>query len=180
MQLPHAISGTAATLAQRAGAEPDPDSFRAAMGLFPTGVALLSTGTGDDLEVMTINSLTSISLDPLLVMVSVRTGARMQPLLAERGTFAVSVLSAEQEQLCRLFARRDRPRGHDAAVLLGCERPGADPVARGALTALRCRTYAEHPAGDHVLHIGLVTTIVPGPAGAPLLSHRGTVGPGPH
>lgn len=164
---------------QRAVTAPGSDSFRAAMGLFPTGVALLSTGTVDDLEVLTINSLTSVSLDPLLLLVSVRTGGRMETMLAERRRFAVSVLSAEHEDLCRLFARRDRPRGREAATRMGAEFADGDAVVPAALAALRCRTYAVHPAGDHVLYIGLVTDVLLGPTGMPLVSHRGTLRSGP-
>ncbi|WP_424186712.1 flavin reductase family protein [Actinokineospora sp. G85] len=154
---------------------PDSAVFRRAMGLFPTGVALVTRGRGADTQVITVNSLVSVSLDPIMVLISVRTAGRMRSLIADGGTFTVNVLGSDQEELSTLFARRDRPRGEDAAAILGDTVDGAGNVlVPGAVTCLECQVDAQHVAGDHVLFLGKVTTVFLGDSDdRPLLFHRG-------
>ncbi|PPK60542.1 flavin reductase family protein [Actinokineospora auranticolor] len=155
---------------------PDSTAFRRAMGLFPTGVALISRGHGPDTEVITVNSLVSVSLDPMLVLISIRTEGRMRSLISARGSFTVNVLGADQEELSTRFAKRDRPRGLDAQRVLGGPVDASGNVlVRGAVTCLECDVDTEHVAGDHVLFLGRVNTIHLGNADEqPLLFHRGS------
>ncbi|GIH08213.1 monooxygenase [Rhizocola hellebori] len=147
-------------------AELDTASFRAAMAHFPTGVTLIAQGTPPDLEVMTANSFMSVSLQPMLVLISVQLGSRMRLRLDQTDTFAVHVLHADQQELAAVFARHDRPSGLEAARLL------TEPVA-----SFECVQHARHRAGDHVLYLGRVTAIRVSPEPAPsLLFHRGMFG----
>src|SRR3954470_20418919 len=81
-----------------------PDRFRAVMGRFPTGVTIV-TAIGPEGPVgMTANAVTSLSLDPLLLLVCFDNGARTLPVVRGSGRFGVNVLSTGQEELARRFA----------------------------------------------------------------------------
>ncbi|MFJ9694832.1 flavin reductase family protein [Kitasatospora sp. NPDC101183] len=161
--------------AQALMAEPDTAAFRAAMGAFPTGVTLLTQGTGDETIVMTLNSLTSVSLDPLLLLVSVKSDGRMRPRVVGSGSFAVNVLGEEHQELSTEFARPDRPTGELAVRRMrAVEGVTGNVVLPGAVASFECRLHAEFEAGDHVLLIGRVVAIHQGGQDQrPLLFHRG-------
>src|SRR3712207_5770543 len=88
--------------------------FRSTLGAFATGVTVVTTSGEQHSYGMTANAFSSLSLDPPLVLVCVRSGAEgMQQLLANQ-VFAINVLSAHQEPISRYFASKTRPRGRDA------------------------------------------------------------------
>ncbi|WP_412180704.1 flavin reductase family protein [Streptomyces sp. ADMS] len=130
---------------------------------------------GEDVG-MTATAFLSVSLDPPLVMVSVREGSRMDDLLAEQPMWAVSVLSESQRHIAGRFAMKnrisDRLLFEDLPYVRG-EASGA-PLVGGALATLECRTEQRVPAGDHTLVIGRVlTATAPSADGGPLAYFRG-------
>lgn len=150
--------------------------FRDAMGLFPTGVTLLTTCGPDGTDhAITANSVTSVSLDPLLLLVCVEHASRLHDALLSCGLWAVSVLGADAQQLSRRLARR----GHSTAEALAAVPHHRGPhtgalLLDGALSTLECRTWAAHPGGDHTVVIGEVLALAaPQPESAPLVWHRG-------
>ncbi|MEU6658629.1 flavin reductase family protein [Streptomyces sp. NPDC046821] len=159
-------------------AEPDVAAFRAAMGRFPTGVTLLTQGSGDETIVMTLNSLTSVSLDPMLILVSVKASGRMRPRIMNAGSFAVNVLGEAQLDLAVEFCKPDRPEGSAAMVRLGArEGVTGNAVLPAAETYVECVLDAEYTAGDHTLLIGRVVALSDGaPHPDPLLFHQGKFG----
>ncbi|MFI9317820.1 flavin reductase family protein [Streptomyces althioticus] len=171
-------AATDTTPVTSARAEPDADAFRAAMGRFPTGVTLLTQGSGDDTAVMTLNSLTSVSLDPMLILVSVKADGRMRPRISRAGSFAVSVLTAAQRGLAREFCRPDRCEGWAAMLRLAAEKGiTGNAVLPAAEMSLECVLDAEHEAGDHTLLIGRVVALHGGASEPdPLLFHQGRFG----
>jgi flavin reductase (DIM6/NTAB) family NADH-FMN oxidoreductase RutF len=156
-------------------AEPDVAAFRTVMGRFPTGVALLTQGSGEDTIVMTLNSLTSVSLDPLLILVSVKADGRMRPRISRAGSFAVNILTESQRDLAQEFCRPDRPEGPAATLRLSAEEGvTGNAVLPAAEAYLECVLDAEYGAGDHTLLIGRVVALSQGPAAPdPLLFHQG-------
>ncbi|MFI6152986.1 flavin reductase family protein [Kitasatospora sp. NPDC051170] len=154
---------------------PDATAFRTAMGTFPTGVTLLTQGFGSDTIVMTLNSLTSVSLEPLLLLVSVKADGRMRPWIERAGSFAVNILTEEQQDLASEFARPDRPVGQAAVRRLGAvEGVTGDALLPGAAASFACRLENVVEAGDHALLIGRVAAVHQGPSEArPLLFHGG-------
>lgn len=156
-------------------ARPAPGDFRRAMGRFCTGVTVIASGTGASTEAMTANAMTSVSLDPLMLLVSVRTTGRMCERLSPGRPFSVSVLSESQEDLSALFARSDRPSGDVAFERLGAwPGRGGSALVAGALAAFECTVEAAYPGGDHTLFLGRVTAVHQGPAEArPLLYYQG-------
>lgn len=129
---------------------------------------------GEDVG-MTATAFMSVSLDPPLVLVSLREGSRMDDLLDEQPLWAVSVLSESQRHIAGRFAMKgrvsDRLLFADIPYARG-EATGA-PLAGGALATL-CRTEQRVPAGDHTLVIGRVlTATLPSADGSPLTYFRG-------
>lgn len=160
------------------------DEFRAAMSRLAAGVVLV-TGVeeplgeggpaGEDVG-MTATAFLSVSLDPPLVLVSLREGSRMDDLLAEQPRWGVSVLSESQRHIAGRFAMKgrisDRLLFADIPYTRG-ELSGA-PLVGGALATLECETESRVQAGDHTLVVGRVLSAsLPSPEGGPLTYFRG-------
>ncbi len=149
--------------------------FRDVVGRFPTGVTVVTTRLGTRHHGMTANSFTSVSLDPLLVLVCVERNARLHDLVLASGQWGVSVLSVEQEPVSRLFAEPGRAAAealravpHHYGDLTGAV------LLDDALATFECRTLAVHAGGDHTVLLGEVLSVdVPRPDGSPLLYYRG-------
>ena len=153
----------------------DPDSLRAAMRLFPTGVTVVTSGHEENAEGMTANAVISVSLDPPLFLVSVHREARLNPRIKDEGYFAVSILSEEQEGLSRLFASPERSSGLSAVRSLGGEYgvTGA-PLAANSLAVVECGLESVYPGGDHELFLGRVVSARLGDIRkGPLVYHEG-------
>lgn len=159
------------------------DEFRAALARLAAGVVLVTAEepTDDPDERgeeagMTATAFLSVSLDPPLVLVSLRNDSRMDDLLAEQPLWAVSVLAAGQRQIASRFSMKgrisDRLLFADLPHVRG-EVSGA-PLVNGALATLECRTEQRVVAGDHTLVIGRVlTAALPTGDGEPLLYFKG-------
>ncbi|MEU5019675.1 flavin reductase family protein [Streptomyces angustmyceticus] len=157
------------------------DEFRAALSRLAAGVVLITAHDpedgpqGEDVG-MTATAFLSVSLDPPLVMVSVRNDSRMDDLLELQPLWAVSVLSGHQRQIAGRFAMKgrisDRLLFADIPFVRG-EASGA-PLIGGALATLECRTEQRVVAGDHTLVIARVlTSSVPVEDDEPLTYFRG-------
>lgn len=129
--------------------------YRDVVGRFPTGVTVVSTRSPQGVRLMTANSLTSVSLDPLLVLVCIQLTARFHQPVVAAGEWAVSVLAADQEHLARIFAGRSGPADLGAVPHRLGRLTGA-PLLTGAVAQLECRTVATHPGGDHTILLGAV------------------------
>jgi flavin reductase (DIM6/NTAB) family NADH-FMN oxidoreductase RutF len=125
--------------------------YRRTIGLFATGVTVITAGVGEQIHGMTANSLTSVSLDPLLLLVCVDRRARMCAVIHEAGRFAVNILAAEQEPLSRHFAGR-AVEGLDIAF----DDLNGVPVLSGALATLSCTVSEILEGGDHIIVMGAV------------------------
>lgn len=135
----------------------DTRAFRQVMGQFATGVAVISlVPPGGGVSAMTINSLVSISLDPMLVSWSLQNSASLYEAYAGAEAFAFSILAESQQALARRYAARGDSALDPADFAPG---PSGLPVIRGALAHIACRRFALHPAGDHTLILGAVTGI---------------------
>jgi flavin reductase (DIM6/NTAB) family NADH-FMN oxidoreductase RutF len=151
------------------------EAFREAMGRFPTGVTVLGTLEGAAPLVMTASSFTSVSLDPLLVLVCVAGSTRFHPAVLGSQTWGVSFLAAHQRELSRRFAvhGRDLDESLDGVPWHPGVATGV-PLLDGSLVTLECRTTATHPGGDHTIVVGEVVALEVGDDPTPaLLWHRG-------
>ncbi len=153
----------------------DADALRGAMSHFPTGVTVVTSGREENVEGMTANAVISVSLEPLLFLVSVHKDARINPRIREEGYFAVSLLADDQEGLSRLFASPERSSGLQALHSLGggYGSTGA-PLAAGALAAIECELAEVYAGGDHDLFLGRVVEVRLGDTRkGPLIFHEG-------
>ena len=156
--------------------EPGADALRGAMRLFPTGVTVVTSGREERTEGMTANALISVSLDPLLFLVSVHKDARLNPRIREEEYFAVNILADDQEGLSRLFASPERSSGLQAIHSLGggYGSTGA-PLAAGALAVIECELKEMYAGGDHDLFLGRVVAVRMGDTRkGPLVYHEGS------
>jgi flavin reductase (DIM6/NTAB) family NADH-FMN oxidoreductase RutF len=161
----------------------DPAAFKAALSRFAAGVTVITAcqesedeGGPRDAVGMTATAFMSVSLEPPLVLVSLRQQARMREVLASRPLWAVSLLAESQRHVAGRFAIPGRVSDrlmfadipHRYAPATGV------PVIGGALAVVECRTHTMVEAGDHTLVIGEVLSVdLPSPSGLPLVHFRG-------
>ena len=151
------------------GLEGDPAvAFRRTLGMFATGVTVLSTRVADQVHGMTANAFMSVSLRPPLVLVSIDRRAKMGALMHEGTRFGVSVLEARQTALSDRFAGRIGDDPPEATFEIVHE----TPLVEGALAHLVARVVRSYWGGDHSLFLGQVEFARYG-EGRPLLFHGG-------
>jgi flavin reductase (DIM6/NTAB) family NADH-FMN oxidoreductase RutF len=133
------------------------EELRGLMRSWPHGVSVLSVDFEGDRMGVTVSSLVSLSLEPPLVGVSVGKQASCYELLRRAGAFAVSLLSADQEDIARRFAAGWPPLVHWEGVAV---REGqVAPLIEGAMGWVEARTLVEHDVGDHGFFVGEVLSV---------------------
>jgi flavin reductase (DIM6/NTAB) family NADH-FMN oxidoreductase RutF len=149
---------------------PDPHRFREVFGHFATGVAVVTAPGEGGGGGMTVNSVCSLSLDPLLVLVCFDQGARTLPLVRASQRFAINILGSGHSGLAAHFASK----GQEADKLRAVATRPEDgvPVLAEALAWVVCNLQDILPGGDHVIVTGAVTSL--GHCdGEPLVWYRG-------
>ncbi len=129
----------------------DTRAYRDALGLFATGVTIMTAMDGDSPHGMTANAFVSVSLAPPLVLVSVDHRANMHRVLQREDRYGVSILDERQEAISNHFAGRPQ----EGLVVPFLDHEGV-PLVDGALAHFVVRTSDAHAAGDHTLYIGEV------------------------
>jgi flavin reductase len=136
--------------------------FRKALACFATGITVITLDSENEVHGMTANAFTSVSLDPMLVLVCVDQRARTHAHLHAKKRFGVNILAEDQLPISEYYARPTRT--HDRAA----EEAGAafkrtshgTPVLCGALAYLECRLHSAQDAGDHTIFIAEVEEVV--------------------
>jgi flavin reductase (DIM6/NTAB) family NADH-FMN oxidoreductase RutF len=151
--------------------EADPRAFRHALGAFATGVTVVTVEGPEGPLGITVNSFTSVSMEPPLVLwCPAKSSRRYAPFAAARH-FAIHVLGADQKDIADGFLR-------DGAAFAGLDwraGEGGVPLIDGVLARFTCATWAVHEAGDHAVIIGRVTEAARA-AGPGLVYHGGVWG----
>ncbi|MBM4428004.1 MAG: flavin reductase family protein [Chloroflexi bacterium] len=150
----------------------DPETLRAAMRSWSAGVTVVTAVHDGQRHGMTVNSFTSISLEPAMITISLQTGSRTHELVANSRAFALTMLSAEQTDISDRFAGRmkeieDRFAGLQTETLV----TGA-PLIVGGLAWLDCRVVESFDAGMNTLFIAEVLAARGTGEGMPLLYHN--------
>lgn len=145
----------------------DAARFRRAMGKFATGVTVVTYAHQGNTTGMTANAFMSLSMDPPMILISVRTQSRFAQSVARGDTFGVSFLADEQEALSRHFGGQPREGLADPF-----EYAGVVPVIRGALVQIAARANAIHAGGDHLIYTADVEALRESD-GTPLLFYTG-------
>jgi len=144
------------------------------MGSFATGVTVITVDHEGEVEGMTANAFTSVSLDPLLVLVCVHQRARTHARLHAKKRFGVNVLAEDQRAISEYYARAmasHQEAEKEAGARFDRTKHGT-PVLHGALAYLECRLHSAQDAGDHTIFIAEVEDVVVR-EGEPLLYFRG-------
>lgn len=133
----------------------DAATFRRIIGNFATGVTVVTTCNDGRLHGVTANSFTSVSLDPLLLLVCVDKAANGHGELLRCGSFGINMLTADQKDVASLFAKTGDPeegrlRG-DVAFRYGTS---GCPLIEGSLAHIECELFVQVDAGDHTIFIG--------------------------
>ena len=124
---------------------------RKIMGHFATGVTVVTTRAGDTLHGMTANAVTSLSLDPPLVLVCVEQKATMYELLQSSGVFAMCLLAESQQEISNHFATRG-PKSFDNYKWFTAET--GSPIFEESLAYVDCKVVEVAGGGDHKIFVG--------------------------
>jgi flavin reductase (DIM6/NTAB) family NADH-FMN oxidoreductase RutF len=154
--------------------ELDARGFRNALGAFPTGVCLATTlAPGGKPAGLTINSFSSVSLSPPMILWSLARSAASAPVFRDAEHFAISIFSSEDRDLSSHFARSsdDKFAGFAHRFLEG--RHGI-PLLADAVATFECRSCQRYYGGDHILLVGAVEHYAHCAERAALLFRRGS------
>jgi flavin reductase (DIM6/NTAB) family NADH-FMN oxidoreductase RutF len=151
----------------------DAAGFRKIMGHLATGITVVTTSVEGNLHGMTANAVTSVSLDPLLLLVCVDRRSHAHEQLLRASHFAINVLAEDQERLSRLFAERRPPEPgqlRGASYRLG---PTGSPLLDNCLAYVECAVRERLPGGDHDVFVGEALHGDVSRDAPPLLYYRG-------
>jgi flavin reductase (DIM6/NTAB) family NADH-FMN oxidoreductase RutF len=151
----------------------DPLEFRSIIGHFATGVTVITTAAGDRLQGMTANAVSSLSLDPVMVLICVAKSTHTHRVLSEGGVFTVNILGAHQGEVSRIFAKKAEPQvGSLRGQRFRIGETGA-PILEDCLAFLECRVVSVFDGGDHSIFLGRVVSEGVVEEMPPLLFYRG-------
>ncbi len=150
---------------------PTPAALRAALGLFATGVTIVTTRTPDGSMIgLTANSFNSVSLTPPLVLWSLGLKAGSLQAFLQARHYAIHVLSVEQQPLAERFASKVVDRFDGLSFTEGL---GGVPLLPGCAAVFECTSKSQYPEGDHVILVGEVLACQHDATRSPLLFHGG-------
>lgn len=150
----------------------DPETLRDAMRAWTAGVAVLTAVHGRQRHGMTVNSFTSISLEPALITVSLQAASRTHELVSKSRAFGLTILSAAQAEIADVFAGR-APNTADRFLGLKTETlVTGSPLIAGGLAWMDCRVIQTFDAGMNTLFIAEVVAARNGSEGQPLVYHN--------
>ncbi len=145
--------------------------FRTALGMFATGVTIVTARTAEGTLVgLTANSFNSVSLDPPLVLWSLSRTAASMPAFQAGSHYAINILGADQQALALRFAAKGVDRFADVEFIEGV---GGAPLLAGAAATFECFNRSRYNEGDHVIFVGEVESCTPREGASPLLYHGG-------
>jgi 3-hydroxy-9,10-secoandrosta-1,3,5(10)-triene-9,17-dione monooxygenase reductase component len=154
------------------------DLFKQTVGSFPTGVTVTTAYSADGQVVgMTASAFSSVSLDPLLVLMCPAKDAECYSALTEADYFSIHLLAGDQGPLAWQFAKSDVDKTQGLSLEKG---PNGSPKIQGCLAYLECRHHALYDGGDHGILVGEVRHIeLPETDREPLVYCKSTLGPLP-
>ena len=146
--------------------------LRNVCGLFVTGVTVVTSGVAGQAAGTTVNSFTSVSLDPPLVLFCLHKESRLRLAIEESGMFAVNFLTGRQEKLAWAFARRHTTAAEDIAYRRSAT---GVPILNESLAFLACTLVNEFDGGDHAIYLGEVSELGVHRRQEPLIFFRGSL-----
>jgi len=148
--------------------------FRKAMGQFATGITVITVEREPGFVFgMTANAFTSVSLNPMLILICVDEKAKILPMLHDKKRFGVSVLKHHQQAISEYFAQSQQdPEAEQRLALQYRRTPSGVPVLEDTSLQLSCSVVSAHVAGDHTIFVAQVDDAEV-QSGEPLLFFRG-------
>ena len=152
----------------------DPTVFKAAAGSFGTGVTIVTSNRNGQVYGMTVSAFASLSIEPMQIIVSLRSGSLLQDMISDSNNFAVSILREDQKEVAGYFASSGREPCDGEFPGLRCSTAiSGAPIIGGSLAHFACTLATTYDGGDHVIIVGDVVDAV-AEDGAPLLYFKGT------
>jgi len=138
----------------------NPQDFKKACAQWCTGVSIVTATDKEGCDFgLTLNSVTSVSVDPPLMLVCIDNGSATLGALKSKGAFCINILSVNQQELSVLFATRDANKFGTLTPMRG----KLDvPVLDGCIISLECEVEAIYPGGDHEIVVGRLKNIIEG------------------
>jgi flavin reductase (DIM6/NTAB) family NADH-FMN oxidoreductase RutF len=133
----------------------DAERFRQVLGHLPTGVTVVTAHHSGGPVAMSANSVTSVSLDPPLILFCPAKSSTSWPKIRQSGRFCVNVFAAHHEEVSRRFAAR----GVDRFAGVAWHARPSGPALDDAVAWIECTINAEHGAGDHLIVVGAVNQL---------------------
>ncbi|MDM0042893.1 flavin reductase [Variovorax dokdonensis] len=150
----------------------EPVLLRQLLGCFPTGVAVITTRSADGTPAgLTCNSFSSVSLEPPLVLFSLRKASRLLATFEGADGFAINILSEQQDALSGRFASSKIDNKFEGVAWR--EGPLGMPLIDDCLASFECSVFAAHEAGDHTIFIGQVRHMSGGASDQALVFYKG-------
>jgi 3-hydroxy-9,10-secoandrosta-1,3,5(10)-triene-9,17-dione monooxygenase reductase component len=146
------------------------DQLRQVMGHYVTGAAIITAVWDGQRHGLAVNSLTSVSLEPPLILFCPDKRSSTWPAIHSAGQFVVNILGAEQEGVCRTFAKKGVDRFADVEY---SDLSSGSPLLHDIVGHLECRLEQVHDAGDHWIAVGRVLTLGLGEQLLPLVFYKG-------
>jgi 3-hydroxy-9,10-secoandrosta-1,3,5(10)-triene-9,17-dione monooxygenase reductase component len=149
------------------------ERFRTVLGHLPTGVTVVTAHHSEGPVAMSANSVTSVSLEPPMILFCPAKSSTSWPRIRESGRFCVNIFGARHEEISRRFAAR----GVDRFAGVAWHERAAGPALDEAVAWIECTIEAEHEAGDHMIVVGAVDGLdLHEQGGKPLVFFRGRYG----
>ncbi len=149
------------------------EAFRRVLGHLPTGVTVITTNGADGSPVgMAANSVTSVSLEPPLILVCPAKSSTTWPSIREVGMFCINIMAGHHEEVTRRFSLK----GVDRFAGIAHDPGPCGPILKDAVGWIDCAIREEHDAGDHMIVVASVSRIEAAADTAPLVFFRGVYG----
>jgi flavin reductase (DIM6/NTAB) family NADH-FMN oxidoreductase RutF len=147
-------------------------AFRQVLGMFATGVAIVTTKSDDEYFGLTINSFTSVSLEPMYIQINIARNTTSHDYICRSEHFAVNILAEDQEMLSTIFS--GAPPAERFNHVRTWEGQTGSPLIEGSLAYIEVRVVQKYDGGDHTIFLGEVLDmqVLRGDA-SPLLYYRG-------
>lgn len=137
----------------------DANSFKQVMRRFATGVMVLTVKADAEMHAVTVNAVTSVSLEPLLMLVCIEKNAVSHELIRTAGAFALNILSEAQRELGDRFAYDRDARKHPSDLAAGHLGETGALLFDDSPGCLECRVTAEYDGGDHTIFLARVVRL---------------------
>lgn len=137
----------------------DPNDFKQAARRFASGVTVVTTRRGPEVYGLTVSAFSTLSIDPLLILVCVRTGNVLSDMVSETQRFVVNILREEQRSVSQYFATPGRaPVVEEFPDIPTRNGATGAPVIENSLAYFDCALEAAHIGGDHMIFVGRVVS----------------------